>query len=59
VTAALDLCPCGHVAAIHGHDGCVAATGCDCTTPATCRRCGDTTPAGCEDWGCHEGWGPA
>jgi hypothetical protein len=31
---ALALCSCGHVAAIHGPDGCVAATGCDCTTPA-------------------------
>lgn len=26
--------------------------------PAECRRCGDTSAAGCEDWDCHEGWGP-
>jgi hypothetical protein len=34
MTAALDLCPCGQVAAIHDRHGCVAATGCDCTVAA-------------------------
>lgn len=24
---------------------------------STCRRCGETSMAGCEDWNCHEGWG--
>lgn len=22
-----------------------------------CRRCGESTAAGCEDWDCHLGWG--
>ena len=32
---AREKCDCGHVAAVHGPGGCVAASGCDCRRGAT------------------------